>query len=558
MSNRAVISFMLVVGLLVPLAAPVSAQPAPPPDPSAEALPAQLGCVGWPTEQWPAGPLPDGVDPAALVAVGDQGVGPNGGDSLVVIHGGQLVYERYAQGITAETIQPSFSMAKSFASTVVGLLVDEGRLSLDERAPIPEWSATDDPRNAITLRHLLHMSSGLDFDQSPPDYSDLFGMITSPDNAAYVVAKPLAAEPGSRFYYSNGDTVVLSRVIGDTAGVSGDSSRAYLHDQLFDPLGIDPVDPGFDAAGTWLADRQTNTTTRNFAKLGLLYLRDGVWEDEPFLSSTWVDFVRTPSPAFAGYGGQFWLDGDGSFRMSGLGGQAVHIVPELDLIVAVNNGGNTREVVDVFRDAAPASCPLPDACPTDRLAPGTFADIDPGSIHWRAVVCAAGWGIVEGRPDGTFGPQEAVRRDQAASYLARAAAGLGAELPPGGDAFADDDNSVHEPSIDRLAAAGITEGRADGTFEPAATMTRGQMATFLQRLAAEAGVELVAGPNAFADDEGSVHAPAIDALHAAEVITGRLDGTYGPGDQVSRAQLASSLMRLVDLGVAQGLAEPPG
>jgi CubicO group peptidase (beta-lactamase class C family) len=119
------------------------------------------------------------------------------------------------------------------------------------------------------------------------------------------------------------------------ARVSGDKYLAYLHRQLFDPLGINPVEPGCDAAGRWRAGWQTNATTRNFAKLGLLYLRDGKWENKRFLSSRWVDFVRTPSPAYSGYGGQFWLNRDGSFEMIGLYGQSVHIVPDLDPIIAV-------------------------------------------------------------------------------------------------------------------------------------------------------------------------------------------------------------------------------
>ena len=151
---------------------------------------------------------------------------------------------------------------------------------------------------------------------------------------------------------------MLGRIIADTAGVSGDAYKAYLHQRLLDPLGINPVNIGLDAAHRWRAGWQTDTTTRNFAKLGLLYLRDGVWENKQFLSSSWVDFVRTPSPAYSGYGGQFWLDNDGSggFRMVGLYGQTVHIIPDLDLIVAVNNGGGDAAMVDLFRNAEAPSC----------------------------------------------------------------------------------------------------------------------------------------------------------------------------------------------------------
>ncbi len=259
-------------------------------------LPPQLKCVAWPTHGWPTGALPAGVDKAAVEAAGAQMVGPNKGDSVVVIHSGRLVYEKYADAVTADTVLPSFSVSKSFTSTMIGLLVDDGKLALDRRAPINDWSAPTDPRRAITLRNILNMSSGLQWNENYSDpQSDVFQMVAAGDESAYVIAKPLDAKPGSRWQYSTGDTAVLGRIIGDTAHVSGDAYQAYLHERLFDPIGINPVVAGLDAAGRWQAGWLTNTTTRNFAKLGLLYLRDGVWENKQFLSSSWVDFVRTPS-----------------------------------------------------------------------------------------------------------------------------------------------------------------------------------------------------------------------------------------------------------------------
>src|SRR5262245_26957982 len=235
----------------------------------------QLKCVPWPTHGWPTGPLPAGVDPARVRAAADKMVGPGRADSVVVIHGGRLVYEQYAPGITADTIETSFSISKSFTSTVIGLLVDQKALTLDAPAPIPEWSAPTDPRHAITLRNLLTMSSGLQWNEDyslTPDSDVLQMLLGSDDEAGYAVHKLLANPPGTVWNYSTGDTAVLGRIIADTAGVSGDAYLAYLHRVLFDPLGIDPVEPGFDAVGHWRAGWQTNTTTRNFAKLGLLYL----------------------------------------------------------------------------------------------------------------------------------------------------------------------------------------------------------------------------------------------------------------------------------------------
>ena len=298
-------------------------------------------------------------------------VGPGRGDSVVVIHGGRLVYEQYAPGVTAHSILGSFSVSKSFTSTMIGLLVDRGRLELDDRAPIAEWSARTDPRRAITLRNLLNMGSGLQWNEAYFTLpSDVIQMIASGDESRYVIAKPLEVTPGTRWHYSTGDTAVLGRIIADTAHVSGSTYGAYLHKHLLDPLGINPVDLGFDAAGRWRSGWWTNTTTRNFAKLGLLYLRDGVWENKRFLSSKWVDFVRTPSPAYSGYGGQFWLNSDGSFEMIGLYGQSVHIIPDLDLIIAVNNGAGDFPMLQAFRNARPASCGHPPSR-TDDTASGS-------------------------------------------------------------------------------------------------------------------------------------------------------------------------------------------
>ena len=360
-------SIVLSTGMGPPIhVTPITFDPDAPP--VATDLPPQLECVSWPTGGWPTGDLPAGVDRAAVEALGEQMVGTYGGDSVVVIQGGRLVYENYAEGMGADTVFPSMSMSKSFTSTMVGLLVDDGLIDIDQDELFPEWSDPADPRSGITTRHLLNMSSGLQFDEIYGGDSDVIRMIQSADAAAYVVAKPSAHPPGTSFSYSTGDTMLLSRVIGDAAGVSGPTYEAMLQDRLFAPLGIDPVIAGFDEAGRWRAGWFTNTTTRNFAKLGLLYLRHGVWEDQQFLSEDWVDFVRTPAPTYSGYGGQFWLNGDGSFSMVGVGGQNVLIVPRLDLIVAVNNGGSAGSMANLFANAAPATCGPSDVALADDAA----------------------------------------------------------------------------------------------------------------------------------------------------------------------------------------------
>jgi CubicO group peptidase (beta-lactamase class C family) len=322
-------------------------------------LPAQAPCVPWPTRGWPAASIPAGVNAAAVQRVGTDMVA-RGADSVVVIHGGRLVHEAYAEGVTADTVQPSWSISKTIAAMAVGLLVDRDELDLDARAPVPEWADPDDPRHAITLRHLLTMQSGLDWRENYYDAesSDVIPLIQAADASAYVLARPLRDEPGTGNAYSTGDTQVLGHVVARTAGVSGASYRAFLHERLFDPLGMTPIEPGFDAAGNWQAGWATNTTTRSFAKAGLLLLRAGTWEDETLLSPEWVDVMRTPAWNAPLYGGQLWLGGDTTFQMVGFLGQEVHVDPRLDLIVAVNGyeDRDLSEMADLFRDVEPVSC----------------------------------------------------------------------------------------------------------------------------------------------------------------------------------------------------------
>ena len=324
-------------------------------------LPTQATCVPWPTQGWPTAPVSPGVDPAAVDALGAQMVGPGAGDSVVVVHAGRLVYERYADGLGPENFLPSFSISKSFVATLVGMLVDDGVLALDQRAPIDEWGDPDDPRHEITIRHLLHMSSGLLWNEVYGDESaDPFQLQQAGDHVAFVTERPLEAVPGTSFRYSTGDTAVLAGAIARVLGVSGPSYDALIRSRIFDPMGMDPALPGFDDLGVWRGGSTTITTTRNYAKLGLLYLRGGVWDGQQLLSRQWVDFVRTPG-LVPTYGAHFWLRGDDRFAMIGLLGQGVEIVPRLDLVVAVNNNpqrdAHIDAMVSLFQNAQAPECP---------------------------------------------------------------------------------------------------------------------------------------------------------------------------------------------------------
>ncbi len=320
-----------------------------------DALPRQPPGVPWPAGDWPEGELPPGVDLAPLLqqAFDDEGHLATT-FAVLVVHRGKVVAERYHGAlehfdrqptpVTAGTPLLSWSMAKSMLHAVVGLLVGDGRLDLDAPAAVPEWSAPDDPRHAITLRRLLAMRDGLDFVEDYVDdrVSDVIRMLFGEgrtDMAHFAADRPLAAEPGSRFNYSSGTSNIISGVVARTVGPGEDYAR-FLHGRLFGPVGMTSADPEFDEAGTWVASSSVRATTRDYARFGLLYLRDGMWDGVRILPPDWVDDARTwvsvdPDDA-SPYGAHWWGVADdtlGTFRAAGYEGQSITICPTLDLIV---------------------------------------------------------------------------------------------------------------------------------------------------------------------------------------------------------------------------------
>ena len=319
------------------------------------ALPAQPAGVDWPTEEWPTGEVSRGVDLDPLLdEVFDDGGPLARSFAVLVVHGGRLVAERY-QGalehfdrsptpVTAETTLLSWSMAKSMLHAVVGMLVADGRLALDAPAAVPEWADPGDPRHAITLRQLLAMRDGLDFaeDYVDGELSDTIEMLFGAgqaDMAHFAADRPLVAPPGTRFNYSSGTSNIISGIVARAVG-PGESYARFLHGRLFGPLGMTSADPEFDEAGTWVASSSMYATARDYARFGLLYLRDGVWDGVRLLPAGWVDYGRTwvsedPDDA-SPYGAHWWgVAGDtlGTFRASGYEGQSITLCPALDLMV---------------------------------------------------------------------------------------------------------------------------------------------------------------------------------------------------------------------------------
>ncbi|MDB5418445.1 MAG: beta-lactamase [Phenylobacterium sp.] len=352
--------------------------------PSLPKLPPQPPAVPWPTEAWPMGEAPPGLAGTRFAALLSEAFAakssPKLGEThaLVIVQGGHIVHEQYGEGFGPEQTYPSWSKAKSITHALAGIAVGDGKLDVLAPADVPEWRGAGDPRGAITLDHLLRMSSGLKWleEYLPDRPSDVIAMLFGEgqdDVAAFAASPPLAHEPGTFWYYSSGTTNIVARALARALDAFGPDFEAFMHRRLFEPIGMRSPLPRFDAAGTFIGSSFCFATARDFARFGLLYLRGGVWDGRRILPEGWVDYARTPTfqqPGVAEtdgrYGAHWWLDlgGPGSFSANGYDGQFTLCVPDLDLVL-VRHGATPLEqkgelkvwigeVADCFRAAAPA------------------------------------------------------------------------------------------------------------------------------------------------------------------------------------------------------------
>lgn len=314
-------------------------------------LPKQGKDTPWPCPDWPEGDLPADCDRARLATLTEHAFASSAPPdlaethALVVIHKGGLVFERYAPLFGPDITCPSWSMAKSITHALVGILVGDGKIDIFKRADVPEWEGEGDPRRAITLDLLLRMSSGLKFTEEylPDRPSDVIEMLWgkgAEDTGHFAASFPLEHEPGKFWSYSSGTTNIVSRC---AARAAAEDFAAFMRTRLLDVLGMKSATPKFDAAGTFIGSSFCFCTPRDFARFGLLYLRDGVWKDTRILPEGWVDYARTPTwqqPNDQGrYGAHWWLDmaGPGSFSANGYESQFTVVVPDRDLVI-VRNG----------------------------------------------------------------------------------------------------------------------------------------------------------------------------------------------------------------------------
>lgn len=337
------------------------------------------------TTPWPDGdlvvdePLPSSIDHGALLAASDWAFDRESPEqttlSLLVVHKGKIIHERYAPGVDVSTRTRTWSTAKSIGVTLIGMLVDQGRMALDEplafdwlpRAASPET----DPRAAITLRNVLNMSSGLyPVDNSGLEYATGSGLSYWAGASSVVGARSraLIRTPGTNWDYENYDTLLavyaMKLAIGDEQ-----EYLQYPRSALLDRIGMRNTLLSVDRFGDFILSSQVYTNARDLARFGMLYQQGGMWNGERLLSDDWIQFTRTPAPSTAErgnfYGGQWWLVPDdrtdvpkNAYSTAGNRGQFVIVVPDHDLVIVrrgldygrqgFNRWDLTREVLEAI------------------------------------------------------------------------------------------------------------------------------------------------------------------------------------------------------------------
>jgi len=273
---------------------------------------------------------------------------PRNTQAVVVLRGGRIIAERYAPGLSADTALLSHSIAKSVVNALVGVLVRDGEMRVDDPAPVDLWR--DDERGAVTIDNLLRMNAGFGFDEGGGASIATHIWYTQPDTALAAARAELQGAPGAQWGYCSRCYILLSRAIGDAIGGGPEGVRNFAQSEVFDPLGMHSATLEFDASGTMMGANSMLATPRDWARFGLLYLHDGMVGDRRILPEGWVRYSTRPT-GVAGYGAGFWLNTTDAeiaewhmrwgipgaprdaYMARGYMGQYLVIVPSADLVV---------------------------------------------------------------------------------------------------------------------------------------------------------------------------------------------------------------------------------
>lgn len=260
--------------------------------------------------------------------------------SVLVIYKDKIIAEKYADGFSKTSRLLGWSMTKSITATYFGILQHQGKINIMKPAPIAKWA--NDERSKITINDLLHMNSGLEWEEDYGKISDVTKMLfQSEDMTQSQIEKPLVGKPNNTWNYSSGTTNLLSGILRKQFK----THQEYLdfwYASLIDRIGMNSMVVETDMAGNFVGSSYSWATTRDWAKFGLLYLHKGNWNGEQIFDKSWTKYVATPTNTSNGkYGAHFWLNAGGDFpdvpkdfyRCSGYQGQMVAIFPSHDLVI---------------------------------------------------------------------------------------------------------------------------------------------------------------------------------------------------------------------------------
>ena len=285
------------------------------------------------------------VDYSKLKKAVDDSFDKNGGKAkrtraVVVLYKDKLIAEKYDTGFNKDSKILGWSMTKSITSSAFGVLAKQGKIDIYKPAPIAEWQ--NDDRKIITINDLLHMNSGLEWEENYSKICDATKMLFQSEDMAKVQReKPAQFKPNTHWNYSSGTTNLLSGILKSQFK----TQQEYLdfwYSAVIDKIGMNSMIVEQDMAGTFVGSSYAWATARDWSKFGLLYLHKGNWNGEQILDESWVKYTATPTNTSEGkYGAQFWLNAGGKFPdvprdmfyCSGYQGQMVAIIPSLDMVI---------------------------------------------------------------------------------------------------------------------------------------------------------------------------------------------------------------------------------
>ncbi|TRX37924.1 serine hydrolase [Flavobacterium sp. ZT3R18] len=280
------------------------------------------------------------LDRAVAKAFDAEGYNDKRTRSVLVIYKDKIIAEKYAEGFTKKSIILGWSMTKSITGTLFGILQKQGQFDIYKPAAIAEWQ--NDNRKNITTNDLLHMNSGLEWEEHYDQICDATKMLfQTEDMTRSQLLKPALFKPNTHWNYSSGTTNLLSGILRKQFK----THQEYLdfwYSALIDRIGMHSMLTETDMAGNYVGSSYAWATTRDWSKLGLLYLHKGNWNGEQIFDANWVKYVSTPTNTSHGrYGAQFWLNAGGHFPdvprdmyyCNGFQGQMVAIIPSVDLVI---------------------------------------------------------------------------------------------------------------------------------------------------------------------------------------------------------------------------------